>query len=294
MKFRKHFVRGKYVVQVFEHDVWKTVAANSKALKVFLQATGQTVVDNADPKPFAPKSYRDFMLSEAHYVNAATAYAKANMPAAYKITSLYKKLTGKTHPKLKPHPLWYQEPIFYMGGHMNFFGSGEDIVWPKYSNVIDYELELGFVLAKPLFNATAQEAEAAIGGYVVFNDFSARDRQMPEMRSGFGPQKCKHFANAISAEFVTADEISADINALTGSVYINGEHIRDVSSAGMRYTLGEALAHVSQGEHLYPGEFFGTGTLPGGCGLENGHMLNKGDEIKLVIEGIGSLTNMIV
>lgn len=294
MKFRKHLRAGKYSVQSFDGTKWNAVRAGSTLYKQFLEASGQSDIDTTDPKPFAPKSYRDFMLCEQHYINAASNYAKANRPGAYRFTQLYKKLTGKTHSKLKPAPLWYQQPIFYMGGHMNFFGEGAAIVWPEYSSVIDYELEIGFVLAKPLYNASPQEAEAAIGGFVVFNDFSARDVQMPEMDSGFGPQKSKHFANAISSEFVTADEILPRINELTGTVSINGKRVSTVSSSGMHYTLGEALAHVSKGEHLYPGEFFASGTLPGGCGLENGNMLKKGDEITIAIEGIGELSNRIV
>ncbi len=293
MQFRKHPSKGKYILQIFDGSAWKAVRSGSVVQKQFLAATGQIEIDTSDPKPFAPKSYRDFMLSEQHYINAASQYAKTNMPTAYRLTQIYKKLTGKTHSKLMPSPLWYEEPIFYMGGHMNFFGHSEDITWPEYSSVMDYELELGFVLAKPLYNASASEAEAAIGGFVVFNDFSARDKQMPEMASGFGPQKSKHFANAISAEFVTADEILPKINQLTGTVNINGKNINTVSSTGWQYSLGEALAHVSKGEHLYPGEFFASGTLLGGCGLENGHMLKKGDEIRIAIEGIGMLRNRI-
>ena len=294
MRFRKTRKDDGYILQVWDGDGWKTARKGGADYKTFLAATGQSEIDQSDAKPFAPKSYRDFMLSERHYINAASNYAKTARPRAYKITQIYKKLTGKTHPKLKPPALWYVQPIFYMGGHMNFYEGGADIVWPEYSSSIDYELEIGFVLAQPLYNATPDEAEAAIGGFVVFNDFSARDVQMPEMASGFGPQKAKHFANAISADFVTADEILPVIDNLTGSVSINGKQVSQVSSSGMQFTLGEALAHVSQGEHLYPGEFFATGTLPGGCGLENGHFLNKGDEVTLTIEGIGSLTNTIV
>ena len=294
MKFRKHLKAGKYVLQSWDGKAWKAVRAGSALQKQFLAATGQAQIDAGDSKPFAPKSYRDFMLSEQHYINAASNYARANMPGAYKVAQLYKKLTGKVFPKLKPPALWYQEPIFYMGGHMNFFGHGAEIVWPEYSSVMDYELELGFVLAKPLYNVSPAEAEAAIGGFVVFNDFSARDKQMPEMQSGFGPQKSKHFANAISREFVTADEILPKINQLTGTVSINGTQVSTVSSSGMQYTLGEALAHVSKGEHLYPGEFFASGTLPGGCGLENGHMLSKGDEVSIELGGIGCLVNTII
>jgi len=294
MQFRKHLKAGVYILQARTSENWKAVRPGSALQKQFLEATGQMQIDNLDAKPFAPLSYRDFMLFEAHYINAASNYAKANRPGAYRVAKIYKKLTGETHPKLRPAPLWYKEPIFYMGGHMNFFGHGEGIVWPDYSAMMDYELELGFVLAKPLYNASPDEAEAAIGGFVVFNDFSARDGQIPEMDSGFGPQKSKHFANAISCEFVTADEILPRINDLTGTVSINGKQVSEVSSADMHYTLGQALAHVSKGEHLHPGEFFATGTLPGGCGLETGHMLTKGDEISLAIEGLGRLTNKIV
>ena len=294
MKFRKHLKAGKYGLQIWQDEGWKTVRGGSAAYKQFLFATGQAAIDLNDPKPFAPKSYRDFMLFEQHYINAASNFAKTNRPGAYRFAWIYKKLTGKAHPKLKPAPIWYQQPIYYMGGHLNFFGHEAKIAWPDYSNLIDYELEIGFVLAEPLYNATPDEAEAAIGGFVVFNDFSARDVQMPEMSSGFGPQKSKHFANSISAQFVTADEILPRIDQLTGVVKINGKQISQVSSTGMQFSLGEALAHVSKGEHLYPGEFFGTGTLPGGCGLENGYILNKGDEICLSVDGIGQLVNTIV
>lgn len=295
MKYKKHGKNGKFQVQVWQDKQWKTLRANSKAFADFLIATGQTSTqyDASDPKPFAPKSYRDFMLYEAHFIAAATNFAKANRPGAYRIAKLYQKLTGKLHPKLKPAPHWYEKPIYYMGNHLNFYGHDQTIVWPQYSRIMDYELELGFVLAKPLYNASSEEALAAIGGFVVFNDFSARDTQMPEMQSGFGPQKSKHFANAISAEFVTADEILPRINSLSGTVTINGKPMAEVSSSGMQYTLGEALAHVSQGERLFPGEFFGTGTLPGGCGLESGIMLSKGDRISIAIAGIGRLSNVI-
>ena len=294
VQFRKKYENNRYILQLRSGDDWVEIEPESPAYQRFITATGGCAFNAQDPKPFAPKSYRDFMLSEQHYINAASNYARANRPLAYRFTQIYKKLSGKTHPKLKPAPLWYEQPIFYMGGHMNFYGSGQDIVWPSYSQVIDYELELGFVLAKPLYNATPEQAEAAIGGFVVFNDFSARDVQMPEMASGFGPQKSKHFANAISAEFVTSDDILLHLPDLVGTVSINGKTINKVALNNMQFSLGEALAHVSRGEPLYPGEFFATGTLAGGCGLENGHFLNKGDSVSLAIERIGTVTNTII
>jgi len=129
---------------------------------------------------------------------------------------------------------------------------------------------------------------------VVFNDFSARDVQLAEMKGGFGPAKAKHFANAISQEVVSADEVLPFLDGLQSEVRINGECIVRTSTAGMHFTLGEAIAYASLEEQLYPGEFVATGTLPGGSGMENGRWLKHGDTIELVIDKVGTLKNIIM
>src|SRR4029078_5109596 len=113
-----------------------------------------------------------------------------------------------------------------------------------------------FVRAHPLRDATSTQAEAAIGGFVVLNDISARDVQLAEMRSGFGPQKSKHFLNAMSSIVVTADEISHRINQLQGGVIIDGVKCAHCTTSSMQYSLGEAIAYVSRNEQLHMGELF--------------------------------------
>jgi 2-keto-4-pentenoate hydratase/2-oxohepta-3-ene-1,7-dioic acid hydratase in catechol pathway len=244
--------------------------------------------------PLVPRSFRDFMLYEAHAIAAARGFVNAFMPGAARAVGAYETLTRRTFPRLKPHALWYRQPIYYMGNHLTFATDGEDIAMPPYARALDYELELGFVLAHPLLNATPLEAERAIGGFVVLNDFSARDVQLAEMASGFGPQKSKHFRSAMSKVVVTADEILPRWQSLKGSVRLNGELVAETSTAGARWSLGEVLAHASRGEALQPGELFGTGTLPRGSGIENGRLLAPGDVIALGIDGVGTLTNRIV
>lgn len=244
--------------------------------------------------PFEPRSFRDFMLYEAHAIAAARGFVNAFMPAAAPVVRTYERVTRRTFPKLRPHALWYRQPIYYMGNHLNIAADGADIAVPGYTRALDYELELGVMLAHPLRDATPQEAEAAIGGFVVLNDFSARDVQAEEMASGFGPQKAKHFASAISSVLVTADEILPRWNELSASVRLNGALISETSTAGARWSLGEILAHASRGEQLHPGELIGSGTLPGGSGIETGHLLKSGDTIEIAIDGIGSLSNRIV
>lgn len=243
--------------------------------------------------PFAPRSFRDFMLYERHAIDAARGFVRRFLPGAWPVVRAYERVLGPPFPLLRPHRLWYRQPIYYMGNHLSFASDGEAIAIPSYTRAFDYELELGFVLAHPICDATPAEAEAAIGGFVVINDFSARDVQREEMRSGFGPQKSKHFHTAVSAVVVSADEILPGWQSLKGSVRLNGELVSETSTAGPRWTLGEALAHVSRSERLFPGEVLATGTLPGGSGLESGRLLAPGDTVALAIEGVGTLTNRI-
>ncbi len=244
--------------------------------------------------PFQPLSFRDFMLFERHAIDAARGWARRFAPKAFRLARLYESLTGRDFPAFRPAPLYYRQPIYYMGNALSFVPSGAPVAAPRYSKALDYELELGFVLSAPLFNATPQEAEAAIGAFVVLNDFSARDVQRAEMQSGFGPQKAKHFLSSMSETAMTKDEIPPRLSDLKAHVEINGERVVETSFAGMRYSLGEALAFVSRDEPLFAGELFGTGTPPGGSGMEIGRWLKVGDRLRLVIEGVGEIAHEIV
>lgn len=243
--------------------------------------------------PFEPLSFRDCMLFEQHWVQSSRGYARRFLPASYPVTRLFERLTGQVFPAFRPHRLWHRQPIYYFGNHMTMVPSGTPVTTPAYTQALDYELELGWVLSKPLFNATPEEAEAAIGGFVVVNDFSARDVQREEMRSGLGPQKSKHFLSSMSTTMVTADEILPIIHTLQARVEINGQCVSHTGTRDMRYSPGEVLAHLSRGEQLYPGELIASGTLPGGCGMETGHWLKPGDSLRLVIESIGDIVHTI-
>lgn len=250
---------------------------------------------SANLLPFQPLSFRDFMLYERHAIDSTRGYVKRFMPVAYQAARLYERMTGATFPSFKPKTIWYRQPVYYFGNHLTFVADGTPVKTPDYSSALDYELELGFVLAKPLLNPTPEEALQAIGAFVVLCDFSARDVQRAEMESGFGPQKSKHFLSSMSSIAVTAEEILPDlVNNLAARVEINGKIIVETSTIGMQHSLAQVLCHAANNEQLYPGELFGTGTLPGGSGLENGHWLEKGCQLRLSIEGIGDIQHSIV
>ena len=262
----------------------------------FVRSEGMDFADTFDPEPllpFAPVSFRDFMLFEEHAIDAARGMVKRFMPTFSRVVSTYEKVFRRPPGVLRPKPIWYEKPIYYMGSHVNFVAHGDVVPWPAYSQALDYELELGVVVCRPLRNATPEEALEAIGGFVVVNDVSARDVQYPEMTSGFGPVKAKNFANAMSMELVTADELLPRVTQLDVEVRINGELRGRGSTAGMHHSLGAMIAYASLGERVVPGELLATGTIPGCSGMETEQWLAPGDEIELTIEGIGSLRNVV-
>lgn len=242
---------------------------------------------------FQPLSFRDFMLCEQHVIGASRGIIRRFHPGQYAIAHTVERLTKKPFPLLKPKPLFYRQPVYYMSNAMTFVPTGTPVAAPDYTRALDYELEIGFVLAEPLYDASPAEAVRAIGAFVLLNDFSARDVQRAEMDTGLGPQKAKHFFSSMAEIAVTADEILPRVDALHGSVRINGEVVSTVSSAGMAHGLGEVLSHASRSEHLYPGELFGTGTLPGGSGVETGRWLHAGDTLTLTLDGLGEITHEI-
>ncbi|MEU3011295.1 fumarylacetoacetate hydrolase family protein [Nocardia asteroides] len=251
------------------------------------------VPDGARVLPVCPVSFRDFMLFEKHAIDAARGMARRFVPAGHRLGQVFETLTRRTFPPYRPHRLWHQQPIYYLSNAATVIPSGIPVRCPGYSTALDFELELGVVLSAPLRDATPAQALAAIGAVVVVNDFSARDVQLAEMRSGFGPQKSKHFLTSMSTTAVAGAAVADRLDALTASVQINGHTVSRTGTQHMRHSLGAAIAHASRGEQLFPGELLATGTLPGGSGMELGRWLAPGDVLRLEIDGIGVVEHLI-
>ena len=190
--------------------------------------------------------------------------------------------------------VWYQQPIYYKANRLSVVGTEHDVIWPPYANILDFELEFGFFIGKGGRDIPKDQALDHIFGYSIFNDISARDTQAVEMQGSLGPAKGKDFdtGNIIGPCIVTADEI--DPYNLTMIVRVNGEEWSRGSSSTMHWRFEDLISYVSNSETLYPGEFFGSGTVGGGSGLEHERYLSPDDVIELEVEGIGILRNRIV
>jgi len=233
--------------------------------------------------PFAVGSMRAFSLWPSHYEGSARMLVKR-----------FERLTGRTFPPFKPKSSFYETPAFYIGNHTAMLGDGAEVAWPSHTGYLDFELELAFVLASPLEDASPAEATEAIGGWFVLNDWSARDVQAEEVRHGvFGPAvKSKTFANSIGCDVLSADELP-DWGAATGRVRVDGEVWCEGTTAGAAHDVGAMLAHASAGERLEAGDIVSTGTMPGCCGLELDRWIQPGQTVELEIDGIGTLSNRI-
>lgn len=200
-------------------------------------------------------------------------------------------------------PAWYDIPVFYFSNHAAVYGPDDPIPRPKRSNALDYELEVACVIGKPGRDIPAEEAEDYIFGYMIFNDWSARDLQRQEMGVGLGPAKGKDFASSFGPYLVTPDNL-ADRHAGRPGVYdlamiarVNGEERSRGNWRDLHWTFGDMIARASEDVTLYPGDVIGSGTVGTGCLLEltraEGPWLQPGDVVELEIERLGILRNTI-
>lgn len=240
-----------------------------------------------------PRSIRDCLAFEQHYIGSMRTVAKWKLRPLASIDRGIARVFGRGF--LRPPKVWYERPIYYKGNPASVVGHEAEIAWPSFTDKLDFELELAVVIGRTGKNIPVNRASEWIAGYTIFNDFSARDFQMYEMAGRLGPAKSKDFdtGNALGPCLVTPDEIDDPYN-LRMRARVNGEEWASGTSGGMRFTFEEMIASISQDETLYPGDVIGSGTLPGGCGLEHDRWLAPGDIVELEIDRIGVLRNLVV
>ena len=176
-------------------------------------------------------------------------------------------------------------------------GPDEPVVYPEHlTEELDYELELAVIIKKAGKHFGPEEAADYIGGYVIFNDITARDIQRREMESGvFSFCKAIDTFCPLGPWIVTPDEIG-DPHDLAMELRVNGE-VRQTSHSGrMSVTIPEILAHYSPLGYS-AGDVVSTGTVSGVAGFSEdpkAWYLRPGDVIEAEIEGIGVLRNPVV
>lgn len=176
-------------------------------------------------------------------------------------------------------------------------GSEAPVVYPEHlTSELDYELELAVVLAKSGKHFGVEAAEEYIGGYLIFNDITARDIQRREMQSSnFCFSKSIDTFCPLGPWIVTPDEIP-DPRNLKMELRVNGEKRQSSYSGNMSVTIPEILAHYSALGYS-AGDVLSTGTVSGVAAFSDDpakNLLKPGDVMEAEIERIGVLRNCVI
>jgi len=182
-------------------------------------------------------------------------------------------------------------------------GSEYPIRAPRDSEELDYELEVAALIDTPVRDLSADRGEEAIGGYLILNDWSARDLQREETTVRLGPAKGKDFASSIGPWLVTPDEL-ADARSGTGydlamTATVNGTELSRGTWSSAQFSFGQMIERASADVLLRPGDLLGSGTVGTGCLLEIrdellGRYLEPGDTVTLAIDRLGELTTPVI
>jgi 2-keto-4-pentenoate hydratase/2-oxohepta-3-ene-1,7-dioic acid hydratase in catechol pathway len=214
--------------------------------------------------------------------------------------------TARQRRGLEMEPDWYELPVFYFTNPAATLGPYDDVPIPPGTAQLDFELEVAAVVGPRGANLTSTVAESHIAGYMVMNDWSARDIQRREMKLSLGPAKGKDFATSYGPYLVTPDELTPyragrayDLLMTAG---VNGREYARASLGEIYWSFGEMLAYASRATELEPGDVIGSGTCGGGCILElalvHGEAaypwLRVGDRVELTVEHLGTLSSRVV
>lgn len=200
---------------------------------------------------------------------------------------------------------WYDIPAFYFACPSTVVGPREAVRMAPGSSWWDFELEIGAVIGAGGSDLTPEEAERAIVGYTIYNDWSARDLQLRESPLAIGQAKGKDSATTLGPYLVTPDELPVRDGRLVLDVEatVNGERVGGGSTGTMDWTFGEVVSYASRGVRLVPGDVFGSGTVPTCCLVEHFSpadpaafrgWLKPGDVVGLRVQGLGETRQTVL
>ena len=185
------------------------------------------------------------------------------------------------------------EPIVFMKATTCINGPSDDIVQPKNSTKLDWEIELGVVIGSQARYVSEADALNHVAGYCIVNDVSERAFQLATTQWDKG--KGFDTAGPIGPWLVTTDEIR-DPQNLEMALDLNGSRMQTGNTRTMVFSVAKIISHVSHYMTLLPGDIIATGTPPGvGMGVKPHPLfLKPGDVLTLSIQGLGEQKQNIV
>lgn len=185
------------------------------------------------------------------------------------------------------------EPVIFLKAPSSVIGSGQDILLPRVApDEVDYEGELGVVIASRLTDVGEDEACDGVAGYTICNDVSARDVQkgrVPGRKADVSTAKSFDTFTPMGPCLVTLDEF-ADPDDLRLRTWVDDELRQDARTSDLIHPVASIVSYLSRQTTLEPGDVILTGT-PAGVGHPEGRFLRPGSTVRIAIDGIGELVN---
>lgn len=187
-----------------------------------------------------------------------------------------------------------EEPVIFSKFPSAIIASGDNIIIPKLSDEVDWEVELAVVIGKEGKHIKKEEAFKYVAGYTVANDVSARDWQMRKNAKQWLLGKTFDTFCPLGPALVTKDSV-ADPHNLDLKCVVNGKVVQSSNTRELVFNIPECIAWVSQFFKLKPGDVLLTGTPPGvGVFQKPPVFLKAGDVVSCEVAGIGSIENKVV
>ena len=185
------------------------------------------------------------------------------------------------------------EPIVFMKATTCINGPNDDIIQPKNSTKLDWEIELGVVIGTQARYVSEADALSHVAGYCIVNDVSERAFQLATTQWDKG--KGFDTSGPIGPWLVTTDEIT-DPQSLDMALEVNGKRMQTGNTRTMVFSVAKIISHVSHYMTLLPGDIIATGTPPGvGLGVKPTPVfLKPGDVMTLTIAGLGEQRQKVV
>ena len=186
-----------------------------------------------------------------------------------------------------------KEPILFNKAPNCVIGPNDDVMLPRGSTKLDWEVELGIVIGTRASYVTESDVMAHVAGFTLANDVSEREFQS-ERGGQWMKGKSSPTFGPLGPWLVTPDEI-ADVQALPMWLDVSGRRMQTGSTATMIFSVLKLVSYISHFMTLDPGDVIITGTPPGvGLGMKPPTYLKDGDTIALGIEGLGEQHQRVV
>ena len=185
-------------------------------------------------------------------------------------------------------------PIVFFKSTTCIVGANDNVMIPKDSTQLDWEVELGLVIGRTARHVSIADALKYVAGYCIVNDVSERDFQLKKSASQWNKGKGCDTFGPIGPWLVTTDEIR-DPQNLDMWLDVNGERRQTGNTRTMIFGVAALVADVSKYMTLLPGDMITTGTPPGvGLGMKPQTWLKAGDVMTLGVSGLGEQTQKVV